>query len=82
VQASKLIIDHMAKEPFSIAWWPVAAMLLLLANSRTQYLDSAVATYSFAVLMLAGYLHYVTHIINEICAFLGINCLTIKPPRD
>lgn len=28
--------------------------------------------------VIAGYLHYVVCVINEICAFLNIPCLTIR----
>ena len=30
-------------------------------------------------LVAAGYLHYVLGVISETCAYLGIQCLTIKP---
>ena len=80
-QASKLIMDHMAKEPFELAWWPILLLVALLANARVHAVDSAVATWGFAALAVAGYLHYVMSVINEICGFLGINCLTIKPSR-
>lgn len=32
-------------------------------------------------IVLAGYLHYVVAVIDQICVFLGINCLTI-PDRS
>ncbi len=79
MQATKLIMDHMCKEPFEILWWPVLALVLLLANSRAQLLDSAITAWGFAALMIVGYLLYITSIINEICSFLGIRCLAIKP---
>lgn len=82
MQASKLIMDHMCKEHFEILWWPVLALVLLLANSRAQFVDSAFTAWGFAALMLFGYLHYVTSVISEICGFLGIRCLTIKPSKD
>ena len=82
MQATKLIMDHMCKEPFEILWWPVLALVILLANSRAQLLDSAITAWGFAALMIVGYLLYVTSIINEICGFLGIRCLTIKPSKD
>lgn len=82
LQATKLIMDHMCKEPFEILWWPIVALVLLLANSRAQLLDSAITSWGFAAVMIVGYLYYITAVINEICGFLGIRCLTIKPSTD
>jgi len=31
-------------------------------------------------IILAGYLHYVVSVIQQICGFLGISCLTIPEP--
>jgi ethanolaminephosphotransferase len=75
-------MDHMAKEPFEILWWPVLALVLLLANSRALWVESGAAVLIFTAVVIAGYLHYVTCIINEICGFLGIRCLTIRPHED
>ncbi len=82
LQATKLIMDHMCKEPFEILWWPVVALVLLLANSRAQLLDTAITSWGFAAVMIVGYLYYITAVINEICGFLGIRCLTIKPSTE
>ena len=82
MQASKLIMDHMAKEPFEIFWMPILALVMLLAFSRAAIVSSEVSAWTFAGLMVAFYLHYVTSAISEICAFLGIRCLTIKPRTD
>jgi ethanolaminephosphotransferase len=82
LQASKLIMDHMAKEPFELAWWPILALVLLLANARMHAVDSFLAAWAFAGVAVAGYLHYVICVISEICGFLGISCLTIKPSKD
>ncbi len=75
-------MDHMCKEPFEILWWPVLTLVILLANSRAQLLDSAITAWGFAALIIVGYLLDITTIINEICGFLGICCLTIKPSKD
>ncbi|CAL5221609.1 g3829 [Coccomyxa viridis] len=82
LQASKLIMDHMAKEPFEIFWMPILALVMLLAFSRAAIVSSEISAWTFAGLMVAFYLHYVTSAISEICAFLGIKCLTIKPRTD
>ena len=39
-------------------------------------------TWAAVGIILAGYLHYVVSVINQICAFLGINCLTIPVPSE
>ena len=82
VQASKLIMDHMAKEPFEIFWMPILALVMLLGFNRAAVVSSEIAAGSFAALMTAYYLYYVTTTISEICAFLGIRCLTISPKTD
>jgi ethanolaminephosphotransferase len=85
LQASKLIMDHMAKEPFEPAWWPLAALGAGIANSAggdgASGLVAPPPAFDSAVLALvaAGYLHYVLGVISETCAYLGIQCLTIKP---
>ncbi|CAK0780569.1 hypothetical protein CVIRNUC_005097 [Coccomyxa viridis] len=82
LQASKLIMDHMAKEPFEIFWMPILALVMLLGLNRAAVVSSEVAAGSFAAIMTAYYLYYVTTTISEICAFLGIRCLTISPKTD
>lgn len=95
LEATKLIMDHMAKEPFEVVWWPLALLSaggLHSAASRrfgppgsgsTRFLGvspDAVVAFNLAVIS-AGYLHYVTSVIRETCAFLGIRCLTIDVER-
>ena len=79
MQATKLIMDHMAKEPFEPLGWPLALLSLNVACRRAGTPWLAGYMWGLAVIMLAGYLHYITSVIGEICAFLGIACLTIKP---
>ena len=78
-QATKLIMDHMAKEPFEPLGWPLALLVLNIACRRADIPWLAAYVWGLAATMLAGYLHYITSVIGEICAFLGIACLTIKP---
>jgi hypothetical protein len=77
-QATKLIMDHMAKEPFELLGWPLALVALNIAGRRAAlpWLDGY--AWGLAATMLAGYLHYITSAIGDICAFLRIACLTIK----
>ena len=91
LEATKLIMDHMAKEPFEVVWWPLALLSaggLHSAVSRRFPGSSpllgvspdAVVAFNLFVIS-AGYLHYVTSVISETCAFLGIRCLTIDVER-
>ncbi|KAK9844095.1 hypothetical protein WJX81_004397 [Elliptochloris bilobata] len=78
VQATKLIMDHMAKEPFEALGWPLALLALNIVCRRAAIPWLAAYVWGVAAIMLVGYLHYITNVIGEICAFLGIACLTIK----
>ena len=78
MQSTRLIMAHMTKEPFSIALWPIVLMALGMANDRLQILDVTAVAWAILALMLAGYLHYVVSVIDQICGALNINCLTIK----
>ena len=72
-------MDHMGKEPFEPLGWPLALLVLNIACRRADIPRLAAYVWGLAATMLAGYLHYITSVISEICAFLGIACLTIKP---
>ena len=78
MQATKLIMDHMAKEPFEALGWPLALLALNIAGRRAGVPWLTGYVWGIAAIMLAGYLHYITSVISEICSFLGIACLTIK----
>ncbi|KAI8470281.1 MAG: CDP-Ethanolamine:DAG ethanolamine phosphotransferase [Monoraphidium minutum] len=78
--ASQLIMAHMCKEPFEPPLWAVGGMALAAANSRLRIVDPLALTAGLAVVALFGYLHYVISVINEICGFLGIRCLSLQKP--
>ena len=78
LQATRLIMAHMAKEPFEVAIWPLALLAMQAVNLRLNLLDTATVGYVVNMLVVAGYLHYVVSVINEVCEFLDINALTIK----
>lgn len=80
--ASKLIMAHMCKEPFEPPLWAIFGMALGAANSRLRLLDPLTVTLVLDAVVLTGYLHYVLSAINQICDFLGINCLTLKRPAE
>ena len=78
LQATRLIMAHMTKEPFSVAAWPLAMMGLQIGNNFVPTVDPLLLAYAVNAVVVAGYLHYVISIVGEICAYLGINALTIK----
>ena len=58
----------------------LVSALFALPALRTIH-QSPVLTRVCAV-TLAGYLHYVISMVNEICAYLKIPCLTIRKVAD
>ena len=84
LEASKLIVDHMAKEPFELAWWPVAVVAAVTANAAAGggAVDPTAAACIGLAVVTAGYAHYVVCVIRQICDYLGIACLTIPVRRE
>jgi ethanolaminephosphotransferase len=78
MQATRLIMAHMAKEPFSVATWPLILIAVQVANHWLAVLDPVLLAYAVNAVVVAGYLHYVLSMIGEICGYLGINALTIS----
>lgn len=77
--ASQLIMAHMCKEPFQPPMWAMLLMAVGILNNLLRVVDPLKLTLGLDALLLAGYLHYVVVVINQICEHLDINCLTIKP---
>jgi ethanolaminephosphotransferase len=69
---------HMAKEPFEPSLWAISCLALGAVNSRLRLVDAYWAALLLAAVSIGGYLHWVTSVIAEVCAFLNIRCLTIK----
>lgn len=78
-QMSKLIVSHMSKEPFTLSIWPIACLLLTLVNSHLQLLPAYSLAWMVNIVIISGYLHYAVYVVDEICAYLGIKCLSIPP---
>ncbi|PSC75152.1 CDP-Ethanolamine:DAG ethanolamine phosphotransferase [Micractinium conductrix] len=76
LQATRLIMAHMSKEPFSIALWTIAAMAAQILNHMFGWVDPLTCAYAVNAVVVVGYLHYVICMVREICAFLKIPCLT------
>jgi ethanolaminephosphotransferase len=79
LQATRLMLAHMSKQPFSVAPWPLALIAAQLVNGRLQLVDAAALAQAARALVALGYLHYVVSVVGEICAFFGIRALTIAP---
>ncbi len=77
-QSTKLIIDHMSKEPFSVLLWPLVAMAVVCANALLNVVHFELSCWVVCVVVVTGYLAYIVQNINEICQYLGINCLTLR----
>ncbi|KXZ42693.1 hypothetical protein GPECTOR_124g493 [Gonium pectorale] len=79
--ATQLIMDHMCKEPFKPPLVPLGLLGAAAANSLAGLVDGRLMAAGCVALMGPYYLWYVTTIVGQICAFLGIKCLTITPKR-
>ena len=77
MQMSRLIMSHMSKEPFHLAYWPLAAMASTLLNSYYHFLPALPLASFVGVILLAGYLRYVSAVVGEICDYLHIKCFSI-----
>ncbi|KAI3425927.1 hypothetical protein D9Q98_007899 [Chlorella vulgaris] len=82
MQATKFIMAHMSKEPFSMTAWPLMLMAFQIATHRNPCLDPVIVGYSVNAVVVLGYLHYVISMVNEICAYLKIPCLTVRKVVD
>lgn len=78
--ASSLIMAHMCKEPFIPPLWAIMTLALGAVNSRLRWVDPLKLTLALDVAVFAGYLHYVISVIDQICDFLGIRCLSLQRP--
>lgn len=83
---TKIILHHLTKQPFPY-WTVMLAPLIggaVLANLPwlgLPAIDSAIETWylrAYFVFALIAYTRWALLTINKICAFLDINCLTIK----
>lgn len=82
LQATRLIMAHMSKEPFTIALWPVVGQAAQAVNLGVhRFADPVVVGWIVNIAVILGYLHYVTSVISEVCVFLDINALTIKKKK-
>lgn len=81
LQATRMIMAHMSKEPFQIAVWPNLLIGFQILNYYLGFFDQIFVAYFVLVGIACGYLFYISSIIWEICTFLGISALTIKQSK-
>lgn len=77
LQATRMIMAHMTKEPFEIAAWPSVLLGSQVVNYYLPFMDPVILSVLVLGGMVIGYLHYVLSVISQICEFLGIKALTI-----
>lgn len=78
LQATRMIMAHMSKEPFQISIWSNILIASQVLNYFTDLVDPVRLSYVVFVWIFVGYSHYIISIISEICAFLDISALKIK----
>lgn len=78
LQATRLILAHMAKVPFQIAVWPNVLVSFQVINHALKLHDPVPLAYAVLLCVLVGYIVYITRVIGEICSYLGIKALTIE----
>jgi len=86
---TKIILHHLTKQPFP--FWTVmlaplvgGAVLGNLPRLGLPAVDPVIEAWylrAYFVFAMTAYMHWAVLVINKICAFLDINCLTIKPKR-
>jgi len=81
LQATRMIMAHMSKEPFQIAVWPNLLIGFQILNHYLGFFDPIFVAYFVLVAIGCGYLFYISSIISEICDFLGISALTITQSK-
>jgi hypothetical protein len=72
---------HMAKEPYTLTIWPVVLLAAYLVAARLHLLSPALLAWGLFVIVSAAYLQWVVAVVDQICNYLDINCLTIKAYR-
>lgn len=81
LQATKMIMAHMCKEPFQISMWPNVLIGFQVINYFSGSIDPVILSYLIFAGIAVGYFYYIISVILEICAFLDISALKIKPAK-
>lgn len=75
-------MSHMSKEPFRLRYWSLVVMSTTLVNSYLHLFPAFAWAIVVNAVVLAGYLHYVTAVVSEICDYLHIKCFQIPLVTD
>ncbi|GIL51970.1 hypothetical protein Vafri_7936 [Volvox africanus] len=81
IVATQLIMDHMCKEPFRPPLFPMAVLATAALNSVVELVDARMVAAGAVAIMIVYYGVYVSTIVRQVCAFLGIKCFSITPKR-
>lgn len=81
LQATRMIMAHMSKEAFQISMWSNVLIASQVLNHFTCFINPMHLSYIVFIGIFVGYSHYILSIISEICAFLDISALKIKPAK-
>mmetsp|Transcript_19187 Transcript_19187/g.33054 ORF Transcript_19187/g.33054 Transcript_19187/m.33054 type:complete len:405 (-) Transcript_19187:1249-2463(-) len=76
--ATQLIMAHMAKEPFMPSRWAYLVVIIGAVNSVFRWISPMHLAALLAAGTLLRYLQYVSAVVHQVCAHLGIQCFKIK----
>ena len=87
---TKIILAHLTRQPFpywTVLIWPLVGGALATNTPRIGLpgfspLFELIYLYGYFFLAVTIYFRWAFLVINSICAYLGINCLTIKPAKS
>jgi len=79
----RVVVARVCKEPFS---WFQPLLLPLLFGAANAYLNEMFVeekyyVVGFSLFLMAAYLHFALWVIDAMCGYLGIKCLSIKKPN-
>jgi len=89
---ARIIIAHLVHQPFP-TWQPSLVLLVLIGSAITAahslHAGSLVTReidlyllYGYVAFTALAYAHMCLSVIDQLCAFLDINCLTIKRKKQ
>jgi len=86
---SGLILAHLCKMPYPMLRRPMIPLLIVTSNSLLNkfYFTVPLVSEVWVMWVYLGvvaifFVHYAVTVINELCQYLHISCLTIPPPKE
>ncbi|KAJ0408743.1 hypothetical protein P43SY_001967 [Pythium insidiosum] len=84
--STRMIVSHMCKIPYTPQFRVIIPLMLLVLNSYGPSIElfsgpllrPLVASVMYSLVISCVYLHYVVHVVNDICNFLNIYLFKIK----